>query len=61
MVRLVNDQEGFLRIRLDDSWVMPRAIYLRHNGEWRAINALNIMVDGTWRAVFVYQHERQAA
>lgn len=61
MVRLVNDQDGFLRIRINDSWVMPRGIYLRHNGDWRAVNSLSIKVDGEWRAVFVYQDEKQAA
>lgn len=60
MVRLVEDPvDGFLRIRIDDAWVAPRAIYLRHNGEWHPVNALNIMQNNEWRAVFVGTADRQ--
>lgn len=60
MVRLVeNPVDGFLRIRIDDAWVSPRAIFLRHNGEWHPIKSLNLMVDGEWRAVFVHSHQLQ--
>lgn len=62
MVRLVEDPvDGFLRIRINDAWVAPRSIYLRHNGEWQLVNALRIRIDGEWRAVFVNTLQLQAA
>lgn len=61
MVRLVEDPcDGFLRIRVDGSWVAPKCIYFRHNGEWLPINALRVMRDGEWHAVFIPQLELQA-
>lgn len=61
MVRFVNETDGFLRIRIDDSWVAPQAIYLRHNCEWQQIKSGRIMTDGKWRYIFVFSKDLQAA
>lgn len=61
MVRFVNETDGFLRIRIDDSWVAPHAIYLRHNCEWHQIKSGRIMTDGEWRYIFVFSKDLQAA
>lgn len=61
MVRLVNETDGFLRIRIDDCWVAPQSIYLRHNYEWHQIKSAHIMTDGEWRCIFVFSKNLQAA